>query len=374
MSVAVTSNAAPSAASETWLRYRRYLPPLVIVLLWQAGASTGLLPTRTLASPAMIARTSAELIASGELPRHLLVSLGRVATGLAIGVAAGTTLALIAGLSRRGEDLLDATLQMLRTLPFLALVPLFILWFGIGETPKIALVALGTTFPIYLTLFAGIRGVDAKLMEAGSTLGLNRREQVFHIVLPGALPSALVGLRYALGVAWLSLVVAEQINAESGRIFRATRHARLPLHATVMNGLVDNAVQRNAVQQKQDTNVGGTPVRRRVHPYFVALRLHPPHERRGTGTQRFHAAPRRKGFRQPAYGSKSKAAGNQRAIQVKSDAHLEWGSYVLSLRLKSSSRHRLQSAFKKIPCRSEAMLPPPEKGRVLWNSPPGCIQ
>jgi sulfonate transport system permease protein len=216
MSVAVTSTNVMSTVSDQWLRYRRYIPPLLIVVLWQVGASSGLIPTRTLASPVMIAGTFAELIASGELPRHLLVSLGRVATGLGIGVVAGTTLALIAGLSRRGEDLLDATLQMLRTLPFLALVPLFILWFGIGETPKIALVALGTMFPIYLTLFAGIRGVDAKLIEAGRTLGLSRREQVLHIVLPGALPSALVGLRYALGVAWLSLVVAEQINAESG--------------------------------------------------------------------------------------------------------------------------------------------------------------
>ena len=216
MSAAITSTTALGAMIETWLRYRRYAPPLLIVILWQAGASLGLIPTRTLASPTMIARTFAELIASGELPRHLLVSLGRVAAGLGIGITVGATLALISGLSRRGEDLLDATLQMLRTLPFLALVPLFILWFGIGETPKIALVALGTTFPIYLTLFAGIRGVDAKLVEAGRTLGLSRRKQVHHIVLPGALPSALVGLRYALGVAWLSLVVAEQINAESG--------------------------------------------------------------------------------------------------------------------------------------------------------------
>lgn len=215
MSVAVAPTASPAKAA-AWLRYRRYLPPLLIVVLWQAASASGLLPPRTLASPLMIAGTFGDLIVTGELPRHLLVSLGRVAAGLAIGVGIGATLALIAGLSRRGEDLLDASLQMLRTLPFLALVPLFILWFGIGETPKIALVALGTMFPIYLTLFSGIRGIDAKLVEAGSTLGLTRRELVRHIVLPGALPSALVGFRYALGVAWLSLVVAEQINAESG--------------------------------------------------------------------------------------------------------------------------------------------------------------
>jgi sulfonate transport system permease protein len=131
-------------------------------------------------------------------------------------VATGVALALVAGLSRRGEDLVDAPLQMLRTLPFLALVPLFILWFGIGETPKIALVALGSTFPIYLTLFGAIRGVDPKLIEAGQVFGLDRRGVIRHVILPGTLPSVLVGLRYALGTAWLSLVVAEQINATAG--------------------------------------------------------------------------------------------------------------------------------------------------------------
>jgi sulfonate transport system permease protein len=156
------------------------------------------------------------LSASGELLENLLVSLGRVAVGLGIGVVAGVGFALVAGLSRIGEDAVDAPLQMGRTLPHLALVPLFILWFGIGETPKIGLVALGSVFPIYLNLFAGIRGVDPKLVEAANTLGLSRGELIRHVILPGALPSALVGLRYALGVAWLSLVVGEQINAQSG--------------------------------------------------------------------------------------------------------------------------------------------------------------
>jgi sulfonate transport system permease protein len=105
---------------------------------------------------------------------------------------------------------------MIRTLPFLGLVPLFILWFGIGEAPKVALVALGTTFPIYLNLFAGIRAVDVKLVEAATVFGLNRGQLVRHVILPGALPSALVGLRYALSVAWLSLVIAEQLNANAG--------------------------------------------------------------------------------------------------------------------------------------------------------------
>jgi sulfonate transport system permease protein len=197
-------------------RYRRFLSPLVLVLLWQAGSMAGLIPPRTLAAPSTVLVAAWGLLVSGELEHHLLVSLGRVAIGVGIGVTLGAVLATIAGLSRRGEDVVDAPMQMLRTLPFLALVPLFILWFGIGETPKIALVALGTTFPIYLNLFAGIRGVDPKLVEAGKVFGLDRRGLIRHIILPGALPSALVGLRYALGVGWLSLVVAEQINADAG--------------------------------------------------------------------------------------------------------------------------------------------------------------
>ena len=195
---------------------RCFATPVLLVLAWEAGASLGLIPSSLVASPAEILDTFWTLSASGELLGHLLVSLGRVTVGLGIGVVAGTLFALVAGLSRFGEDAVDAPLQMARTLPHLAMVPLFILWFGIGETPKIALVALGAMFPIYLNLFAGIRGVDPKLVEAANTLGLSRSELIRHVILPGALPSALVGLRYALGVAWLSLVVGEQINAQSG--------------------------------------------------------------------------------------------------------------------------------------------------------------
>ena len=198
------------------LPFRRLVSPLVLVLLWQAASTFGLLSPRTLASPLQIVLTGWGLLASGELPWHLAVSLGRVAAGLAIGLSVGAGLALIAGLSRLGEDVVDAPVQMLRTLPFLALVPLFILWFGIGEAPKIALVALGTAFPIYLNLFAGIRGVEPRLAEMGRVFGLDQAGLLRHVVLPGALPSALVGLRYSLGVAWLSLVVAEQVNASAG--------------------------------------------------------------------------------------------------------------------------------------------------------------
>jgi sulfonate transport system permease protein len=212
----VTAERRPAHSLPRPHRLRRFVVPVALILLWQIGSASGLIPARTLAAPSAILATAWDLTRSGELPWHLLVSLARVAAGAAIGVALGVTLGLIAGLSRLGEDAVDATMQMLRALPFLALVPLFILWFGIGETPKVALVALGVLFPVYLNLFAGIRGVDPKLIEAGRVFGLNRRGLVRHVVLPGALSSALVGLRYALGVAWLSLVVAEQVNAQSG--------------------------------------------------------------------------------------------------------------------------------------------------------------
>jgi sulfonate transport system permease protein len=195
---------------------RRFVSPLLMVLIWQAASSAGLMSARLLASPAQILTAAWTLAVSGELGWHVAVSLARVAAGLAIGVTVGGALAVVSGLTRLGEDIVDAPVQMLRTLPFLALVPLFILWFGIGETPKIALVALGAAFPIYVNLFAGIRGVDPRLAEMARVFGLNRAGLIRHVVLPGALPAALVGLRYSLGTAWLSLVVAEQVNAGAG--------------------------------------------------------------------------------------------------------------------------------------------------------------
>ncbi len=195
---------------------RRAVSPLLLLLAWEALSRAGWISPRTIAAPSSIVASAWELTAAGDLPVDLAVSLARVAAGFAIGASLGVVLAVAAGLSRLGEDALDAPMQMLRTLPHLALVPLFILWFGIGEFPKVALVTLGALFPVYLNLFAGIRGVDPKLLEAGRVFGLGRLALIRRIVLPGALPSLLTGLRYALGVSWLTLVVAEQINATSG--------------------------------------------------------------------------------------------------------------------------------------------------------------
>ncbi|MFT8717916.1 ABC transporter permease [Acetobacter sp.] len=194
----------------------RYLSPLVLVLLWQTACSTGFLSTRLVASPAQILTTGWGLVHDGTLPTNLGVSLLRAVTGLSLALLAGTSLALISGLSRIGENIVDAPLQILRTLPVLALVPLFILWFGIGETPKILLVALGSTFPIYLNLHKGIRSIDPKLLEMTRTLRLSRTQTIRDVILPGALPDLLVGIRFAVGISWLMLVVAEQVNADSG--------------------------------------------------------------------------------------------------------------------------------------------------------------
>jgi len=196
--------------------FRRAIGPLVLLALWEAASRTGILPDRILAAPSQIFVTLGELIASGEMGANVLVSLQRVSTGLAVSLSLGTALALVAGLSRQGEVAVDSTMQMARTLPFLGLVPLFILWFGIGEFTKIALIAFATTFPMYLTLYSGIRGIDAKLVEAARLFGLSYPQLIAHVILPGALPSFLIGLRYSLGVSWLSLVAVEQINATAG--------------------------------------------------------------------------------------------------------------------------------------------------------------
>ena len=211
---------APVRRRRSWRRMnrglRRAYMPLLIVLAWQVVCSTGLVSAQTVPSPAAVFTSFRQLAVSGQLLTNILVSLQRVAIGLSIGVLIGTAMALLAGLSRIGEDAIDSTAQMVRTLPHLALIPLMIMWFGIGETPKLTLIALGATFPIYLNLFGGIRSADRKLREAASTLGLSHAETILHVVLPAALPSFLVGLRQAFGIAWITLVVAEQINASAG--------------------------------------------------------------------------------------------------------------------------------------------------------------
>ncbi|AYF77427.1 ABC transporter permease [Nocardia yunnanensis] len=194
----------------------RFVAPVALVVIWQVASATGVLPERLLASPVTVVQTAIDLVKDGTLTKAISVSLQRAAIGFVIGAAAGIGLALISGLSRVGEYLVDPIVQMLRTLPFYGLIPLFILWFGIGELPKIVLVAFGVAVPLYLNTFAGIRSVDGKLAELAQVQRLNRWQLIRHIVLPGALPQTLVGLRQSLGVAWLALIVAEQVNADAG--------------------------------------------------------------------------------------------------------------------------------------------------------------
>ncbi|MEU0480482.1 ABC transporter permease [Streptosporangium sp. NPDC006013] len=208
-----TRSRAPLPSAAVW---QRLASPLVIVVVWQVASAAGLLPGQLLASPVKVLTTAAGLVGEGVLPEAIAVSLRRAAIGFTLGAVAGIGLALVAGLSRIGENVVDPPLQMLRALPLFGLIPLFILWFGIGETPKVALVALGVAFPLYLNTFSGIRGVDGRLAEVARVLRLSRTETVTHIVLPGALAQTLVGLRQSLGVAWLALIVAEQINADAG--------------------------------------------------------------------------------------------------------------------------------------------------------------
>jgi len=193
-----------------------WLLPVGIVGAWQLLSSLGRIPDRILPAPSGVVLAGWRLLRTGELMHNTWVSSGRALTGLAIGGSIGLALGLASGLSRRADRVLDTTLQMIRNIPHLALIPLVILWFGIDETAKIFLVALGVFFPIYVNTQHGIRTVDPQLVEMGRTYGMTPATLFRRVYLPGALPSIFVGLRYALGIMWLTLIVAETIAASSG--------------------------------------------------------------------------------------------------------------------------------------------------------------
>jgi sulfonate transport system permease protein len=225
----------------------RLISPVVAIGLWQVASSTGILPASKLASPASIAHTAYTLVVTGSpaygtLQASLLASCERWAVGLAIGVAVGVLLAVLTGLSRIGEATLDPILQALRSVPLLGLIPLFIVWFGIGELPKVLFVVLSALFPMYINTFAGIRGVDSKLGELGHVLGLRRSEMIRHIVLPGALPAALTGLQLSVVFSLLALVVGEQINATSGLGFMITQAEQFLNNSVIMVALIVYAI------------------------------------------------------------------------------------------------------------------------------------
>jgi sulfonate transport system permease protein len=198
------------------LRLLPWLVPLALIVLWQLSASRGWLSSRVLPAPLDVAAAAWTLALSGELGTHVRVSAARALTGLAIGGGLGLVLGLLTGSVRLFETLLDSTIQMVRNIPALAMIPLVILWFGIDETAKLFLIAVSVFFPIYLNTFHGIRNVDPGLIEMGRSYGLSGWQLYKHIILPGAVSSILVGLRFSLGLMWVILIVAETISAQAG--------------------------------------------------------------------------------------------------------------------------------------------------------------
>ncbi|PII40117.1 ABC transporter permease [Bacillus velezensis] len=190
--------------------------PAAVIAVWQFIASLGIVSAAVLSSPVVILQTFQELLLSGELWGHLEISLYRAAAGFLLGAGLGLVSGLLVGFSKRTEAYLDPSLQMLRTVPHLAVTPLFILWFGFDETSKILLIALGAFFPVYINTFLGIRSVDAKLFDVARVLEFNWYQQMTKLILPASLPNILLGIRLSLGIAWLGLVVAELMGSSEG--------------------------------------------------------------------------------------------------------------------------------------------------------------
>ncbi|PSM43519.1 ABC transporter permease [Streptomyces dioscori] len=194
----------------------RLIGPVLFFALWAAASAAGQLDTNAIPAPWTVLRTAGQLWSDGTLSTDILTSLQRAGTGFSLGLTAGVVLALTAGLSRVGEALIDGTVQLNRAIPTLGLIPLFILWLGIGETFKIAIIAIVVYIPIYLNLYSALSGIDHRFVELAEVQGLSRLRFIREIVIPGALPGFFVGLRLGVTGSWLGLVVLEQINATSG--------------------------------------------------------------------------------------------------------------------------------------------------------------
>lgn len=210
-----------------------WLLPIAIVTAWEIAARAGWLSSRILPEPFAVVQAGVTLAASGELWQHVKVSALRALSGFAIGGGLGLALGLLTGSFRKLEIALDTTLQMIRNIPPLALIPLVILWFGIDETAKLFLISFGVFFSVYINTFHGIRSVDPALIEMGKSYGLKGWSLYREVILPGALSSILVGVRYALGFMWVILIVAETISAQAG-IGYMTMNAREFLQTDVV--------------------------------------------------------------------------------------------------------------------------------------------
>ncbi|MEH1769322.1 ABC transporter permease subunit [Nostoc sp.] len=216
-----SNNNNPIFLNELWenQQFQQIVPwivPITTLVLWELASRTGLLSTRILPAPSGVIATAIKLGSTGELFQNIGISAGRAISGFIVGGSIGFGLGLLNGFSRVAEKLLDSSLQMLRTIPNLALIPLVILWFGIGDQARLFLVSMGVFFPLYLNTFHGIRSVDPGLIEMGKVYGLKTPQLLWQIIFPGALSSILVGVRFSLGIMWLTLIVAETIAADSG--------------------------------------------------------------------------------------------------------------------------------------------------------------
>ena len=213
MTVSATLRPIGSAALRTLAAWAL---PICVLAVWEIAAQSGMIASRLLPAPSAVFAAFWESLSNGTLIKHAAISTERALKGLLIGGGIGFVLGVLCGVSKPAETVFDSSMQMLRNVPHLAIIPLVIMWFGIDEEAKIFLVAIGTAFPIYLNTFHGIRTVDAGLIEMARVYGLGNFALFWRVILPGALPSILVGLRYALGIMWLTLIVAETISATSG--------------------------------------------------------------------------------------------------------------------------------------------------------------
>ncbi|WP_186183789.1 aliphatic sulfonate ABC transporter permease SsuC [Burkholderia gladioli] len=220
-------------ARRGWRAIAPWLVPIGLIVAWELAARVGALSTRVLPEPLAVVRAAWLLIESGDMWANVKVSTWRALVGFAIGGGVGLVLGLATGLSKAAEVALDSTIQMIRNIPALAMIPLVILWFGIDEKAKLFLVSLGVFFPIYINTYHGIRSVDANLIEMAKSYGVKGFALYRDVILPGALPSILVGVRFALGLMWVMLIVAETISAQSG-IGYMTMNAREFLQTDVV--------------------------------------------------------------------------------------------------------------------------------------------
>lgn len=218
------------------------LGPALLLLYWSVLSATGFLDPHILPAPWTAVTTAVRLIHQGRLQENLLVSAGRAAAGLAFGTAAGVALALLSGLSLLGSYVVDGLVQIKRGIPILALIPFMVLWFGIGETMKVTVIATSVFFPIYIQTHAALSAIDLRHVELAETLRLTRWQFLRRIVLPGALPGFLTGLRFGATGAWLALVVVEQLNATSGIGYMVTLARSYAQTDVMLVGLVVYAV------------------------------------------------------------------------------------------------------------------------------------